>query len=272
MMETIERYEQKYLISPIIAQRIKERIIPFVQSDQFSENGRYKVLSLYLDGISRPFYQATKDQRSQRLKLRIRTYGDSEVFLEIKRKVRGMIWKSRVKLSLENYKLLFPRKSHKVSRQQRRTSLQYLTPKQLDILNEFLFWQDRYQATPQYWVGYEREGFQSPDGDYARITFDTRIKAKITSNFEIPTQIISDYQTSWRRVDFATHLRSKSADIILELKSERRVPLWMSDLCQQFNLSALGVSKYVLAVDYSDVVSEKYRLSEQLTSQKGHFK
>ena len=262
-MESIERYEQKYLLSLSQVEAVKNRIRPFVQADQNSLSGPYTVLSLYLDGVDRPLYDATQDQLSERLKLRIRTYGAESIFLEIKRKIRGMIWKSRVRINYHTYNVLFQPRLQSVSRAYRQSLLQRLSPKQKQILDEFLWWRDRYQASPHYWVGYEREGFESPDGDYARITFDYRIKGKSSHDYHITPDLINDYQSSWKRVDFAPKLKSKHADVIMELKSERRVPEWMSTLTQIYDLSVMGVSKYVLTVDSSDTIGQLYRTGLQ---------
>ena len=266
-MESIERYEQKYLLSLAQVAQIKASIHPFVKADQNSKNGAYTVLSLYLDGIDRPFYQANEDQVSERLKLRIRTYGSDAIFLEIKRKVRGMIWKSRVCLNQSQYQALFQPHLAATTRRERQGILQGLSLKQKQTLEEFLWWKDRYQASPHYWVGYEREGFQSPDGDYARVTFDYRVKARPSNDYRISSQLIDDYENLWKRVDYAHALKSKQADVIMELKSEKRIPMWMSTLTHKHDLEVIGVSKYVLSIDSSDAIGQLYRNQLQASSQ-----
>ena len=271
-MESVERYEQKYLVSIADVERIERSICPFVRADSFSNTGYYQVLSLYLDGVDRPLYQATYDQSSARLKLRIRTYGGADIFLEVKRKIRGMVWKSRVKLTHQQYNSILGQRYTMMSRAQRRDLLSGLPSNQSATLDEFLWWRDRYQATPHYWVGYERRGFESPDGDYARVTFDYRVKALATIDYRIPADLNEQYTHTWRRLDFATELKNMNADVIMELKSERRVPMWMSTLCQRYDLSAIGVSKYQLAVERSDAVLSRYRTTLQKSSRASRAK
>ena len=255
-MESVERYEQKFLISPRVAERIERTLAPFMQRDRASTKGAYRVLSLYLDGIDRPFYAATQRGESQRLKLRIRTYDGTSAFLEIKRKIRGMVWKSRVKLSLSQYHSLFSRKS---TRKVLGEIVAKLNQSQRETLNEFLYWRDRYQATPSLWVGYERIGFESKDEKYARVTFDYNVKAELCVDYPFPGDLIQRYQKRWRRTDLAALLRSSESDVILELKSERLVPPWMAHLCERYDLRACGVSKYCLGVDQFDQRSSHYR-------------
>ena len=251
-MQQIERYEQKFLISPRTAQALQKDILPHVQRDKASSSGKYLVLSLYLDGERLPLYKATTANLPQRLKLRIRTYGSKLFYLEIKRKIRGMIWKSRVCLTLEQYSALFVSRRTQLryrDRQAFTTLFQNLDTTQKNILEEFLYWKDVYGARPVMWVGYQREGFQSTDSTYARVTFDSLIKAQTCEDFSQTEQLISSYHQRWRRLDYASVLKSQQADIILELKSERLVPEWMSHLTQKYNLRAVGVSKYGLAIE-----------------------
>ena len=51
---------KKYLLSLSQVAHVKQIIRPFVQEDKNSINGPYTVLSLYLDGIDRPFIRQTK--------------------------------------------------------------------------------------------------------------------------------------------------------------------------------------------------------------------
>lgn len=260
-MESVERYEQKFLVSPRLAEQIERSIQPFMKRDHASTNGSYRVLSLYLDGVNRPLYEATRNGSSQRLKLRIRTYKGEFVFLEVKRKIRGMVWKSRVRLSREQYHRLM---SRSVDTSERRAIASELQDSQRETLEEFLYWKDRYQATPSMWVGYERVGFESNDEHYARVTFDYRVKAQPCVDYELPDPLMEGYESKWKPVDFAAVLKSGQSDLILELKSERLVPPWMTHLCERYNLIACGVSKYCLSVERFDVASSHYRFGQQL--------
>ena len=258
-MQQIERYEQKFLVPPRMAQILKAEILPYVQLDQASLEGPYTVLSLYLDGIHLPFYQATQKRLAQRLKLRIRTYNGQHFFLEIKRKIRGMVWKSRVKLNQGQYEALFLPQESKIrfsNRLEYRRLFRHLDRTQKSILDEFLHWRDLYGAQAKMWVGYQREGFQSKDGLYARVTFDTQLKAQPAHTFVINNNLREDYQKNWYRLDYASTFKSQQADIVLELKSENLVPPWMSTLCQKYNLTTFGVSKYGLAINRFDTVCE----------------
>ena len=105
----IERFEQKYIIHPALVPKIREYIKPFCIADP---NGKgkipeYAVTTLQLDTPTMDLALAKERKTFARFKLRIRTYGEggsAPVFLELKRKVGGVIIKSRAKMKMEQYK------------------------------------------------------------------------------------------------------------------------------------------------------------------------
>ena len=105
----IERFEQKYIIHPALVPKIREYIKPFCIADP---NGKgkipeYSVTTLQLDTPTMDLALAKERKTFARFKLRIRTYGEggsAPVFLELKRKVGGVIIKSRSKMTMEQYK------------------------------------------------------------------------------------------------------------------------------------------------------------------------
>ena len=247
-MDNIERYEQKFLVSPREGEHIRKLIAPYCQPDQATRGGPYHVISLYLDGDHLPLYKATRRDEPARLKIRARTYGNGWVYLEIKRKVRGMIWKSRSRISDIAWHTLFVHRS--TSRQARRMHEQEFVVSGGETYREFLYWCDRYHAVPQAWVAYLREGYQSIDESYARVTFDDHLQAALPRGYALPNMLSQQSRPlRWRRLDYADQLKSRAADVIIELKSERSVPGWMSELSRHLNRSAVGVSKYGLAIE-----------------------
>ena len=225
-------------------------------------------MSLYLDGDHLPLYKTTRADDSVRLKLRARTYGQGSVYLEIKRKVRGMIWKSRARLNADAWRALFVDRS--TSRQKQRDSIQTLNEREAKTYREFRYWQDRFLAIPQVWVDYRREGYQSADEHYARVTFDTQLRAALPHGYIRPSVLTqSNRGLRWRHLDYADKLKSRRADVIIELKAERSVPDWMSELSRHLNHGAVGVSKYGLAIEQlhpSFLIRQRRHLTGLITS------
>ena len=112
-----------------------------------------------------------------------------------------------------------------------------------------MYWRDRYDAQPSAWIAYRREAYFAPDEDYARITFDDQLRAALPLREDHRLFTQGDQVLRWRRVDFASQLKSLQPDVILELKSTRSVPSWMVDLTRELSSSSVGVSKYCLGVE-----------------------
>lgn len=245
-LRDIERYEQKYLVSPREAERVRRLIRPYCLPDSATRNGPYQVLSLYLDGDHLPLYRATRANESARLKLRARTYLGDAVYLEIKRKIRGMIWKSRARVTATAWSALFEQRS--TLRRDQRALLKGLSELELDTYHEFIHWRDRHQARPQVWVRYNREGYQSLEESYARVTFDTQVCGALPQGYALPSPELPR-PLHWRHLDYSDKLKSRAADVIIELKCERSVPDWMSELSRHLDARSVGVSKYGLAIE-----------------------
>jgi len=232
-----ERYEYKYRILPSLVPEIREAIRTYCDSDTASASGPYGVASLYLDSPSRILYRHTKERRAQRFKLRVRRYVDGPLFFEIKRRVKGVIVKSRVALDPEYWPaVVFD------SRLIDRCGLSTADKRDLQ---EFLDRSLQVHAEPAVVVRYRREAYVSRVDDYGRVTFDFRLEGLRANGYAIP---ISD-EAGWQPFDVAERLDLPVSGVILELKCLTRVPLWMSDLAARFNLRALGFSKYSAALE-----------------------
>ena len=109
--QIIERFEQKYIIHPRLVPQIRKYLQPFCIPDP---NGKgdipeYIVTTLQLDTPQMDLALAKERKMFARFKLRIRTYGTDAnpnlpVFVELKRKVGGVIIKSRSKMKRGDYK------------------------------------------------------------------------------------------------------------------------------------------------------------------------
>jgi hypothetical protein len=99
----LERHEAKYIIHPGQMAAIREFIRPFCVPDENARDGHnglpeYLVTTLQLDSPDLALFHAKEHEALNRFKLRVRTYGTDgqcPVFLEVKRKIKGIIVKSR---------------------------------------------------------------------------------------------------------------------------------------------------------------------------------
>ena len=97
-----KRVEKKYLVNEeqknALFAIIADKLVP----DQY---GRSTVCSLYLDTPDYLLIRNSIDAKAYKEKLRIRNYGtpknDSSVFFEIKKKYKGIVYKRRVLMTLD---------------------------------------------------------------------------------------------------------------------------------------------------------------------------
>ena len=100
-----KRVEKKYRVSTLQKERlldiIGDKLIP-------DEHGKSTVCSLYLDTPTYLLIRNSIEARTYKEKLRLRSYGvptgDTRVFLEIKKKFEGVVYKRRVSMSLDEAK------------------------------------------------------------------------------------------------------------------------------------------------------------------------
>jgi hypothetical protein len=242
----IERFEQKYIIHPRLVPKIREYIRPFCIPDP---NGKgkipeYTVTTLQLDTPSMDLALAKERKTFARFKLRIRTYGKggtAPVFLELKRKIGGVIVKSRSKMTREQYKgnndgrpiVLYPEECPMLK-----------TPVDNNYFLEFARIAKAVGARPKMLIRYVRESYFGANDDYARLTFDRQICYRPTRSWELPG---IDDKEGWRPMDCQTGLNRPFAGYVFELKAMRDSPKWMLELVERFNLTTTGFCKYATA-------------------------
>jgi len=242
----IERFEQKYIIHPRLVPKIREYIKPFCIPDP---NGKgkipeYTVTTLQLDTPGLDLALAKERKTFARFKLRIRTYGkggSAPVFLEVKRKVGGVIIKSRAKMKMAQYKgnnngrpiVLFPEECPMLS-----------SPVDNHYFLEYSRIARAVGASPRMLIRYIRESYFGANDDYARLTFDRRICYRPTKLWDLPG---IEETKGWRPMDTQTGLNRPFAGYVFELKAMRDAPEWMLELVERFNLTTTGFCKYATA-------------------------
>ena len=98
--DTFERKEKKYLITTGQCDAIKRGLAAHMRLDDY---GATRIDSLYLDTPERSLICRSLEKPLYKEKLRIRSYGPfseaETVFIEIKKKYKGIVYKRRVRMS-----------------------------------------------------------------------------------------------------------------------------------------------------------------------------
>lgn len=211
------RVEKKHLISAAqkeaLLADIGQRLTP-------DEHGISTVSNLYIDTPDFRLIRNSIDATAYKEKLRLRSYGipqpEDKVFLEIKKKFKGVVYKRRISLSLADaYAYLYEEKK----------------PEDSQIMNEIQYAMEFYNfPKPKMAVFYEREAFFAKDNPSLRLTFDRNIRYREDNlHFENGTagkEIID---------------REK---YVLEVKTDEAMPIWLARALEKAGIFPRSFSKY----------------------------
>lgn len=106
-IEVFNRYEQKYIISNEVYHRVRSELEDYMEVDVHSRNGDfYTICNLYYDSQNHDIIRRSIEKPVYKEKLRLRSYGvahpKDKVYLEIKKKFDGRVYKRRTGILLED--------------------------------------------------------------------------------------------------------------------------------------------------------------------------
>jgi hypothetical protein len=222
-----KRYELKYRIPESLAQQVKGYISAFLGPDPYTRcypDGQYSICSMYLDSSRFDLYRETELDKCNRFKLRIRGYDDeptSPIFFEIKRKLNGIIYKSRARAGKNQITEIL--KGHFLPSQ--------ATEADRATLKQFVHYSQCLIARPIALIRYKREAYEGQTDTKVRITFDRQLSYLSTNK-----PVFRMNGEGWKRIpiDF----------VVLEIKFTECFPAWLVDLTRIFNLNRQSMSKY----------------------------
>ncbi len=224
-----QRFEFKYIITPMQAEMAKEFIQPYVIPDPKAKFGaKYPLCSLYFDSPDFRLFWSNRAGEKNRFKLRIRSYSDDSsepLFFEIKRRLDKIIQKQRVRINRNHISEALEMNNHfnrclYEENEQEEKNLVYFT----NYIHSLA-------AKPSALVRYQREAFVSKLDEYVRITFDWNLCYKRCLGLEIP-------------LNGPGFCLIHNIPCILEIKFRDRFPFWINELVKKFHLLRDSIAKY----------------------------
>ena len=103
----------------------------------------------------------------------------------------------------------------------------------------FLRQTKNYNAHPVILTQYRRKAYMSYFDDYARVTFDRSLRRTDETNYNV----LPDDSKMLGYGDPETFDYS-GGNIVVEIKCERKIPMWIVDFIKRFNLQRISFSKY----------------------------
>lgn len=217
------RYEIKYLITRMQQQNIINGMLPFMTEDL---HGHSSIQSLYYDTPDFLLARRSIEKPLYKEKLRLRSYGpatpDSDVFIEIKKKYEGIVYKRRIGMKLSEAVNYLSGEKY---------SFSPAGPQDKQIFNEIDYFLKYYkELKPRIMLQYERDAYYSQDCPTFRITFDDNIRYR-TDN------LVMDGPFGGNRI--------LSDDcVLMEVKVSEAMPLWFTGLLTQNHINHTSFSKY----------------------------
>lgn len=216
MCNTFQRYEYKYLVNKYQYDALLDELSE--HGFAIDSYGATSIQSLYYDTPEDLLILRSLQKPVYKEKLRLRCYGtnidDSNVFLEIKKKYDGIIYKRRIKTT-EDEALSFI-----ANRQDYETQ----------IGKELNCFRDTYKSLmPKMLIVYEREAFYGKDTEL-RITFDSNIRYRTDDlNLRNPKDGTNVLDSDMR---------------VMEIKSSKAYPLWLVKILSDNQIYKSSFSKY----------------------------
>jgi hypothetical protein len=224
-IEIFNRYENKYVLDTEKSAQIQERLLPRMRPDGYNGQGEcYSVSNLYYDTVDSSLIRTALSKPGYREKLRLRSYGapsrDSPVYVEIKKKCRGLVNKRRSGLKLdEAYAFL---ESGKLPPPQPYMNVQ--------VLREIASMLERSVLRPVLCISYKRRAYFGVEDPDLRVSFDAQIKTR-REDLRLEAG------------NFGEQLLDEDCRI-MEIKVKRSIPLWLCRLLSEYRIYPVSFSKY----------------------------
>ena len=251
MIRSVERFEFKYWITDEVAGRVAELLRPHLVPDAHGGELAQRITSLYLENRELEFWHRHVQDAPDRFKLRVRVYGEppsGPAFFEVKRKVKGVVLKTRAVVSRAEVAPLVDGSWKKLPR---------LPPDQDRTLQSFLYKLAVHRAVPRVAVSCVRDAYKSPDPEE-----DTRLTIDRDTVYQPCERADFDAldPRGWVAIDTDREHGANGHRVMLELKFRDYAPAWMQELAIKLSLRRTGYSKFVSAVRYETF--ERYRAGE----------
>ena len=231
-----KRVEKKFLLTRVKYNLLLERLEEYMCADDY---GKHTIGNIYYDTDTYALISHSIEKPNYKEKLRVRSYGvpngDSKVFIEIKKKYDGVVYKRRIALPLDEAKAYLE---------------EGMRPKkETQILKEIDYFLGFYQPKPKLFLAYDRIAYFGKEDKEVRVTFDHNIRSR-------------DYDLSLDKGDYGTLLLSDD-QYLMEVKVAGAMPNWMARLFSELEIYPTSFSKYGNIYKQSIISNRRKELCSQ---------
>lgn len=228
-----ERKEVKYFVTNRQRAMLQDLMDEHMCPDSF---GRATIMNIYYDTEDKQLIRHSLEKPVYKEKLRVRSYGvakpDTKVFVELKKKYNGIVYKRRVSMSQYHARLWLEENA--------------AAPTQTQITQEIDYFSQCYSLQPSVLLSYQREAYFGKEDSNFRLTFDHTI-------------LWRDYDISLCSGAYGNELLPQGVQL-LEVKSTYGMPLWLSKFFSEHGIYSTSYSKYgsaYKAIRQNDIVKRR---------------
>lgn len=225
-ISTFKRYEKKYMLSEAQYRELNRALSEHMVCDANCRDGAmYTIYNVYYDTDNDEIIQKSLSKPYYKEKLRMRSYdipktGDDKVYLELKKKIGGIVSKRRVEMTCNEAeafveKGIRPEHQDYISRQ---------------VTGEIEFFLKNHAVYPKVFIAYQRNAYFDREDSSFRITFDSSIRTRRTS-------------PQLKFGDFGQLLLSEGT-YLMEVKTSGALPLWLTSEFSRLGIMSQSFSKY----------------------------
>ena len=238
--EVFNRFEKKYLVTSEQVGRVLDEIEKHMEPDKFNiDRKTYSICNVYFDTEDDYLIRNSLAKPVYKEKIRLRSYGTPDEgaygFLEIKKKVNGLVNKRRTKIKI--------RDAYDFVESKGRTQVEQGMNKQ--VLKELTYIVQNYDLKPKVMIAYDRLAYFEKGNPDLRLSLDTNLRS--------------------RRKDVKLEMGSYGENIIdndiwiMEIKTSKAMPLWLSEMLANEKIRSTSFSKY--GIEFKKYIKKKKETS-----------
>lgn len=238
VQQVFKRVEKKYLVDSEQYNGLMPVLTEHMKADEY---GLHTICNVYYDNLNNDLIRVSIEKPVYKEKFRVRSYGipsdDDTVFLEIKKKAQGVVYKRRIPFKMRDAREVLK----KISESDKMSGIivgidvndsnypVFDDVSNRQIMHEIEYIIKHYNLVPDTYVAYDRIalfGLEEPD---LRITFDKNIRT---------------------RKDRLSLSEGDSGEVILEdgkyimeVKTNGSMPLWLAKKISEMELYPFSFSK-----------------------------
>ena len=217
MTQVFRRTEKKF----VLTQEQYNKLIELIK-DNINKDPYYKstICNIYFDTEKNDLIINSIDKPIYKEKVRLRSYSvpnlNDEVFLEIKKKYKGIVGKRRVKIKLKDFYNYLEKGIKPNCNKQ--------------IMEEIDYCFNHYHLKPSLYLAYDRLSYYDKNDKNFRITFDKNIRSR-------------EDELKLENGD-SGNLYFKDNTYIMEAKALDAYPLWFINALSELKIYSKSFSKY----------------------------